>query len=99
MAKGSHEPKPTPIEMPPPRVPTPQELADNLLMRWRVCPGRWRSRRSPSRHGGSAMKGASETGSFFVAAILIFIGITLGAVATDALDDAIIRACIVRGIR
>jgi hypothetical protein len=45
------------------------------------------------------MKGASETGSFFVAAILIFIGITLGAVATDALDDAIIRACIVRGIR
>ena len=28
MAKGSHEPKPTPIEMPPPRVPTPQELAD-----------------------------------------------------------------------
>ena len=45
------------------------------------------------------MRGITETGSLFAAAILIFIGITIGAVATDALDDAIIRACIVRGIR
>ena len=45
------------------------------------------------------MKGASETGSFFVAAILVFIGITIRAVATDALDDAILRSCMVRSIR
>ena len=46
------------------------------------------------------MKGEPrEVMSFFAAAILIFIGITVGAVATDALDDAIIRSCIVRGVR
>lgn len=45
------------------------------------------------------MRGASETGSFFAAAILVFIGIAIEMVATDALDDAIIRNCVVRSIR
>jgi hypothetical protein len=41
----------------------------------------------------------SEALSLFGAALLVFIGITIGAVATDALDDAILRSCIVRSIR
>jgi hypothetical protein len=45
------------------------------------------------------MKGASETGSFFAAASLVLIAIAIGAVATDALDDAILRSCIVRSVR
>jgi hypothetical protein len=43
------------------------------------------------------MKG--ESLSLFAAALLVFVGITIGAVATDALDDAVLRSCIVRSIR
>ena len=45
------------------------------------------------------MSGTTETGSLFAAAILMLIGIAIGAVASDALDDAILRSCIVRSIR
>jgi hypothetical protein len=37
--------------------------------------------------------------SFFAAALLVFIGILIGAVATDALNEAIVRSCIVRSVR
>jgi hypothetical protein len=37
--------------------------------------------------------------SLFAAALLVFVGISIGLVATDALDDAIVRTCIVRSIR
>jgi hypothetical protein len=43
------------------------------------------------------MKG--ESLSLCAAALLVFVGISIGAVATDALHDAIIRSCIVRSIR
>jgi hypothetical protein len=79
----------------PRRPPTSQERADELLMRWRLA----RAAGIPAdrRHGGRSMKDQSL--SLFAAALLVFVGISIGLAATDALDDAIVRNCIVRSIR
>lgn len=40
-----------------------------------------------------------DTLPLVAAFLLVFVGIVIGAVAVDALDDAIVRGCIVRALQ